>query len=86
MNLRYLLALASGAATPGAATLAMNAEPVITFDLPVVPGITVIDAASGEYSQAIQSLVDPAVFPEIQPLLQYCFVLQNHSGMAIPLY
>ena len=48
--------------------------------------MTVVVPGSSTFSAAVQSIVDPIVFADIQPLLPFCYVLQNNTDRFIIAY
>jgi len=49
-------------------------------------GVETITPASPEFTNAVQSLVDPAILPDIQSILAFCYVLRNNSAKTIIVY
>jgi hypothetical protein len=66
--------------------MTMNSEPLVSFHMPLVPGVTLIVPGSAAFSAAAQSVVDPLVFADIEPLLPFCYVLRNNTDKSIIVY
>ncbi len=64
----------------------MCAQPAVSFSMSPIPGVTITTPESSAFADAIQSVVDPAVLPDIRDVLQFCYVLKNNTGKFIVLY
>jgi hypothetical protein len=64
----------------------MNAEPNYSFKKTSLSGVTIIDSKSPEFMTAVTPLVDPAVFPSIQAILPFSYVLKNNTNKFIIVY